>query len=56
MKLVGRHSEIHAMQSLLNDKKAHNEVAFISSFGIVDNEYKTDYVDHDYSMDILFEA
>lgn len=39
----------------LSSPKKHVEVVFISTFGVVDNEYSSDYVDHDLRMDIFFD-
>lgn len=39
----------------LSSPKKHIEVAFVTTFGVVDNDQKTDYVDHDLTMGILFE-
>ncbi len=48
------HTRKEGLKALTSPKK-YVEVVFISSFGLVDNEQKNDYVDHDLSMDILFD-
>lgn len=48
------HTRKEGLKALTSPKK-HVEVVFISSFGLVNNEQKNDYVDHDLSMDILFD-
>ena len=40
----------------LNSPKKLIEMVFITSFGVVYNEQKMDYVDHDFTMDILFNS
>jgi len=47
------HTRREGMKALSSPKK-HVEIVFISTFGTVDNEQRTDYVDHDLKMDILF--
>jgi hypothetical protein len=48
------HTRKEGLKALTSPKK-HVEIAFVSSFGLVDNEQKNDYVDHDLSMNILFD-
>ena len=48
------HTKREGLKALSSPRK-HVEVVFISTFGLVDNEQKTDYVDHDLTMDILFD-
>ncbi len=48
------HTRKEGLKALTSPKK-HVEVVFISSFGLVNNAQKNDYVDHDLSMDILFD-
>ncbi|MFK7784489.1 MAG: ATP-binding protein [Crocinitomicaceae bacterium] len=47
------HTRREGMKAL-NSPKKHVEVVFISTFGVVDNEQRSDYVDHDLKMDVLF--
>lgn len=47
------HTKREGLKALSSPKK-HIEVVFISTFGVVDNEQRSDYVDHNLTMDIFF--
>lgn len=47
------HLKREGIRALISPKKTI-EIAFVSAFGVTENEQKMDYVDHDLRIDVLF--